>query len=148
MAVSIMRVARTLGRISGWKLSNLEMQKIGFIAEMLYLGRKDESLINEEWQAWAYGPVQPELYHKAKIFGTDPVRDIFYDAPLTEGGAREKSVIDAYGMMKDISPGRMINLTHQPNGAWAGSYTAGMKGKIIPKSAIKREYQTLICDDG
>lgn len=144
---SIMQVARTLGHVSGWSLSNLEMNKIGFIAEMLHLGRTDAPLINEQWQAWSYGPVQPELYHKAKVFGADPVRDIFLSALLMPNSSEEKAVRDAYTMMKDLRPGQMINITHQPDGAWARSYAPGTKGRPIPKSAIKAEYYTLIKDD-
>lgn len=147
MAASIMQVARTLGRLSNWSLSNLEMQKIGFIAEMLHLGRTDTPLINEQWQAWSYGPVQPDLYHRAKIFGADPVRDIFLDPTLWPGSTFEKATVDAYNLMKPLKPGQMINITHQPTGAWASSYKSGAKNSVIPKAAIRAEYDTLIRDD-
>jgi uncharacterized phage-associated protein len=142
-----MQVARTLGQLSGWSLSNLAMQKIGFIAEMLHLGRHDAPLINEQWQAWSYGPVQPDLYHAAKVFGSAPVKNIFMASPLMPESTQEKAVRDAYVMMKDLRPGQMINITHQPTGAWAQNYQPGMKGRIIPKSAIKAEYATLIQND-
>lgn len=147
MAASIMEVARTLGQLSGWSLSNLEMQKIAYIAEMLHLGRRDAPLINENWQAWSYGPVQPDLYHKAKAFGADPVRNVFFASPLPSDSAGDKAVADAYELMKDLPPGKMINITHQPDGAWAGVYRAGQKNRTIPKSAMRAEYFTLINDD-
>ena len=141
-----MRVARTLGHISGWTLSNLEMQKICYIAEMLYLGREDAPLIVEDWQAWANGPVQPDLYHKAKVFGVDPVRDIFREPGLSEVGDRYKAVSDAYDIMGNFNPGQMVGVTHRRNGAWAQYYRSGLKGVKIPKSAIRAEYSTLIND--
>ncbi len=147
MSVSIMQVAKTLGQLSDWSLSNLEMQKIAFIAEMLHLGREDASLIREDWQAWSYGPVQADLYHKAKIFGADQVRDIFIASPLNPQGTRAKALRDAYDLMKRLTPGQMINVTHQPNGAWASTYRAGSKNSVISKKAIKAEYETLITDD-
>lgn len=145
-AASIMQVARTLGRLSNWSLSNLQMQKIGFIAEMLHLGREDEPLIREPWQAWSYGPVQPDLYHQAKMFGSEPVRDIFIAMPLQDD-SRSKAVKDAYHLMKNLSPGTMINVTHQPGGAWAQVYQPDQKSRIIPKGLIKEEYSTLITDN-
>jgi uncharacterized phage-associated protein len=147
MAASIMQVAKTLGRLSNWSLSNLEMQKIAFIAEMLHLGREDTPLINEDWQAWSYGPVQPDLYHRAKIFGADPVRDIFVEPILAPHGSRSRAVHDAFNLMQNLTPGQMINITHQPGGAWATNYRQGSKNKIIPKPAIRAEYETLIADD-
>lgn len=147
MPASIMQVAKYLGQISDWSLSNLEMHKIGFIAEMLYLGRRDAPLIREDWQAWSYGPVQADLYHRAKMFGANPVRNIFIAPPLNSEGARARSVRDAYDLMKDLSPGQMINITHQPNGAWATNYRSGLKNSVIPKASIRAEYDTLITDD-
>lgn len=144
MAASIMQVARTLGGVSGWTLSNLEMQKIAYIAEMLHLGRRNSPLIYEDWQAWDYGPVQPELYHKAKVYGTSPVRDIFHAPPLSPESSGYKAIVDAYDLMKNMNPGRMVAVTHRPGGAWANSYRAGRKGVTIPKSEIEREYGTLI----
>lgn len=146
MAASIMQVARTLGQLSGWSLSNLAMQKIGFIAEMLHLGRHDQPLIDENWQAWSYGPVQPDLYHAAKVFGAGPVKNIFLTHALMPNSTQEKAVRDAYALMNPLRPGQMINITHQPNGAWASHYQPGMRNRTIPKAAIKAEYETLIND--
>lgn len=147
MAGSIMQVARNLGQLSNWSLSNLEMQKIAFIAEMLHLGRFDTPLIREQWQAWSYGPVQPDLYHRAKIFGAEPVKDIFIEPPFLRNSNQEKAIRDAYDLMKDLRAGQMINITHQPDGAWAKSYRSGRKNSVIPKSAIREEYDELILED-
>jgi uncharacterized phage-associated protein len=136
-----------LGRLSGWELSNLEIQKIAYIAEMLHLGREGEPLIAENWQAWSYGPVQPDLYHKAKIFGADPVKDIFIVPPLKDGGTKHNAVNDAYDLMASLTPGQMIEVTHRPNGAWAATYIPGVRGRVIPKEAIREEYDELIEDD-
>lgn len=144
MPASIMQVARTLGQIADWSLSNLEMQKIAYIAEMLHLGREGSPLIREDWQAWDYGPVQPQLYHKAKVYGTAPVRDIFLQPSLHPGNSEHKAVKDAYKLMRNMNPGRMVAVTHRPGGAWANNYRAGRKGVIIPKSEIRDEYGTLI----
>jgi len=145
MAVSIMQVARTLGQLSGWSLSNLEMQKIAYIAEMMYLGRTGAPLINEDWQAWDYGPVQPALYHRAKVYGTSPVKDIF-DYSILCGGEELRAITDAYNAMRHMSPGAMVAVTHRPGGAWAAHYRAGRRGISIPKSDIRQEYGTLIND--
>ena len=58
---------------SGWSLSNLELQKILYVGQMLYLGRYNEPLVNEVFEAWDYGPVLPTIYHSAKMFGRSPV---------------------------------------------------------------------------
>lgn len=144
MPASVMQVARTLGQAANWSLSNLEMQKIIYIAEMLHLGRTGAPLLKDEWQAWDYGPVQPDLYHKAKVYGTAPVRDIFLSPPLPPGNSEHKAIVDAYKLMKNLTPGRMVSVTHRPTGAWARNYKAGRKGVRIPKAEIRAEYGSLI----
>lgn len=147
MTSSIMSVARTLGQLSGWSLSNLQMQKVAYIAEMMYLGRTGGvPLIFENWQAWDYGPVQPDLYHKAKVYGTSPVRDIFHAQSLPPGSTEWKAVSDAYNAMRQMTAGQMVAVTHRPGGAWATHYRAGRRGIPIPKSDIRQEYGTLIND--
>ena len=146
MAATIMQVARTLGQISGWSLSNLELQKIAYIAEMIHLGRTGAPLVDENWQAWNYGPVQPALYHKAKVFGTSPVKDIFNASTLDEG-SQFKAINDAYQIMKKMNPGQMVAVTHRPNGAWSKHFNTARRGVVIPKRDIAEEYNVLIDDD-
>lgn len=144
MTTSIMQVARTLGGIANWSLSNLEMQKIAYIAEMIHLGRTGVPLIWEDWQAWDYGPVQPDLYHKAKVYGNSSVRDIFSAAPLSPATSEYRAIQDAYDSMQKMTPGQMVAVTHRPGGAWATHYRPNRRGVGIPKHDIKAEYATLI----
>ena len=146
MAASIMQVARTLGSLSGWSLSNLELQKMAYISEMLHLGRFGVPLIDEEWQAWDYGPVQPDLYHKVKAYGNSPVRDVFTMPSLVEGTSEHNSVRETHNLMRSMRPGQMVNVTHQAGGAWANNYQTGLRGVRIPKEQIRAEYATLIND--
>jgi uncharacterized phage-associated protein len=143
MAVSIESVARTLGRLSGWSLSNLELQKIAYMAEMIYLGRTGgRRLINEDFEAWDNGPVVPELYHKAKAFGSRPVRDVFTAPELAPGTPEYQAVLDAYNLLRDRNPGQLVAMTHRRTGAWASRYTPGVKGVKIPKQLMLEEYVT------
>lgn len=141
MAVSIESVARTLGRLSGWTLSNLELQKIAYMAEMIYLGRTGgRPLIREDFEAWDNGPVVPELYHKAKAFGSRPVRDVFSAPTLVAGTPEYQAVLDAYNLLHDRNPGQLVGMTHRRNGAWARRYRPGAKGVKIPKQYMLEEY--------
>lgn len=142
MAVSILSVARTLGRMSGWTLTNLELQKIAYMAELIYLGRNGgHALIREDFEAWDNGPVVPELYHKAKVFGARPVRDVFSAPRLVDGTPEYEAVKDAYELLVGHNPGQMVGMTHWRKGAWAACYRPGIRGIKIPKALMLREYQ-------
>jgi uncharacterized phage-associated protein len=148
MATSILQVAKTLGELSGFSLSNLELQKIGYIAEMLHLGRYHVPLIRENWEAWDYGPVCPALYKWAKMYGTSPVENMFPRMPTLPADTNEfQCVKDAFDMTRNLRPGQLINLTHQHDGAWAQYYDSRHRGVVIPKEAIAREYNVRITED-
>ena len=47
MTVNSLSAARTLCELRDWKLSNLELQKLLYLAEMYNLGMYDQALIDE-----------------------------------------------------------------------------------------------------
>lgn len=60
----------------GSAITPLKLQKILYYAQGYYLAMFDEPLFNEDFQAWAHGPVNPEIYEKYKEYGFDSI-----DAP-------------------------------------------------------------------
>jgi len=80
MAISALQAARKICELSKWTVTNLKLQKILYIAHMVYMGRNKKPLIFEQFEAWDYGPVVNSLYHYVKIFGDQPIKkSIFYD---------------------------------------------------------------------
>jgi hypothetical protein len=68
MSESSSTAARYACRMSGWSLTNLKLQKILYIARMVFVGRtKDQLLIDEAFKAWDFGPVLPSLYHRVRL---------------------------------------------------------------------------------
>ena len=89
MAISVLSAAKHMGQFSAWTLTHLELQKLLYLSHMIYLGSHGKPLISGSFEAWAYGPVHPDLYHKAKIFGSDPVENIiFHDCPDVKGARK------------------------------------------------------------
>ncbi|WP_267396983.1 MULTISPECIES: Panacea domain-containing protein [unclassified Sphingomonas] len=138
--MSVLVAARTLGQESGWSLSNLVMQKVLYVAQMLHLGRTGKPLIAEEFQAWDYGPVVPKLYHALKRHERDIIPNI--DAPTTFpwGSTEAFAIADAYSMMQHMSPSELIAYTHRQGGAWERHYQQGPKSSMIPAEAILSEW--------
>lgn len=141
MAISVLSAAKHMGGFSRWTLTHLELQKLLYLSHMMYLGTYKKPLVKGSFEAWAYGPVHPVLYHKAKIFGSDPVEDIiFYDCPDIEIGKKTKimdRMVDKLGQ----SGARLIAITHWQKGAWAKNYRPDTRHCIIPNSDILEEYR-------
>ena len=143
MTISVLSAAKHLAARSDWSLSNLELQKIIYLAHMFFLGRMGEPLVHGQFEAWDYGPVHPELYHKVKIFGADDVQNIFHAVGDLPRGPEREIIDEAFESLGNVGPGRLVHATHRKNGAWERSYMPGVRRCIIPNDEILREYQEL-----
>ena len=143
MAISALSAARALCELRDWKLSNLELQKIRYLAHMFHMGERDGApLVNESFEAWDYGPVIPKLYHHVKGFGSEPVRNVFHWVPEMPLIAPEYETLrEAAKATAGMRPGRLVSITHWDGGAWATHYQPGTRGIVIPNDAILKEYR-------
>lgn len=132
-------VAKHICEAGGWNVSNLRLQKLLYIAHMVYLGRYRKPLIEEGFEAWMYGPVVPQLYHKMKVYGASPVSDRFYAAEKLP--AEIVDVLnDVCGAFQSKSDAALVAATHADNGAWA-HYYSGERSVPIPNEDILNEYR-------
>ena len=144
MTVSVFEAARHLCRKSEWTVSNLKMQKILYIAHMYHLGYYNEALVSGRFEAWDYGPVHPDLYHRVKVFGAGPVKDIFRSYGDLEEDGKERKMLDAAAdQLADFSSAQLVAATHREDGAWAKHYIPGAKGIEIPNEDILNEFQRI-----
>ena len=103
------------------ELSNLQVQKLVYIAHGYLLGWLGKPLISETVQAWKYGPVIHEVYSEFKKYGSNkiPVAYMREDQVRTFFTKDEeeclKGVITLYGKEDAMN---LINITHQQNTPW------------------------------
>lgn len=141
MATSALSAARTICELRGWTVSNLELQKILYLAHLFHLGRAGQPLVTERFEAWDYGPVIPALYHHVKGFGNSPVRNVFHWIPPVPPGPEYETLRECADATKNTSPSRLVAITHWDQGAWARCYRPGVTGIVIPNDLILAEYQ-------
>ena len=140
MAISVTCAAKRMCERSGWSISNLALQKILYLAHMYHLGEHNAPLISGHFEAWDYGPVQPIIYHKLKIFGASPVRNIFRSVRDIEDGSEREMLDAAVEQLANAALGKLVTLTHWEKGAWAKNYIPGVRSIEIPDEDIKQEY--------
>lgn len=144
MTVSVFAAAKRLCAKSGWTLTNLQAQKILYLAHMFYMGRNaGRSLVDGQFEAWDFGPVHPALYRRLRIFGRDSVQNIFHDAVDIPDGPEAAIIDEAYEGLGHLGAGQLVSATHKPGGAWQKVYQPGVMGIPIPNQAILDEYQAL-----
>lgn len=141
MSVSSLCAAKLVCELRDWTVTNLALQKILYIAHMIYLGKHGAPLVDEDFEAWDYGPVIPELYQRVKGFGANPVRNVFHSVDLPDCDSPEyeyiKKTVEA---LAEAKSSQLVAFTHRDGSAWSKVYSAHRRGIVISKQLISEEY--------
>ena len=124
-------------------MTNLRLNKLLYFAQGWSLASRGKPLFPESIEAWKYGPVIPEIYHKYKEHGKCLISevdknyspDVFTDEEmdLLLDVARE------YG--KYTSPA-LVSMTHDDNGPWKKIFDQNIDG-TIENDELKSYFQSL-----
>ncbi|EGR4059950.1 DUF4065 domain-containing protein [Vibrio cholerae] len=135
----------------GIELSNLQLQKLVYIANGYMLGWKNKNLCTQPMEAWEYGPVIGDVYHtfKSNGKGVIPVNTDIVTALDNDNDAEYiiSGVLDNYG--KKSAP-ELVNLTHQEDSPWTEVWEREAKhyrSVPIDEDLIKNHYRKLISGD-
>jgi uncharacterized phage-associated protein len=112
----------------GLGITNLALQKLLYFAHGFYLIETKQPLVSGYFEAWQYGPVHPTAYKSFRSAGSDhitfraqaqdpltgaslPIRE-----PDTPAARRlVQHVLTSFG---NLSPGRLVDLSHATNSPW------------------------------
>lgn len=132
-------------RESGSSITPLKLQKILYYAQGYYLAKENRPLFKEDFEAWAHGPANPDIYDKYKGYvsgAIDAPED--KDIPVFE----DKLVDFLYSIWNTfgIYDGKYLeSLTHQET-PWLEArrgYQPGEKcSVIIKKESMKKFFQS------
>lgn len=144
MAARMSSVAKYICEKSEWSVSNLELQKLMYLSQMIYMGRNGGTkLFASVFEAWDYGPVIPDLYHKLKGYGAESVPNVFDDAlGFKPDDPRKNLMNDICEKFLKFDAGQLVEITHWENGAWAKHYVPKARHIRIPDSDIWDEYKS------
>ena len=141
MTVSIFSAAKRLCEKSGWSLTNLEIQKMCYLAHMFFMGRSGgTALVDGSFEAWDLGPVHPDLYHHVKEYRSSPIKEKAFRIHLSMSEDHDgiRFLDDA---VTSLPRNRLVAITHWEEGAWAKNYRPGIKGIVIPNADILAEFR-------
>lgn len=118
----VITAAEYLCRASMWSLTPLQVQKLLYLANMYHIAYHQEPIVDQKFESWIYGPVQPSLYHTLEQYGSGPVNCLPYIRGATIAPT-QKAVLDfvraAYGM---LNTNQLIRITHRDGGGWAKNW--------------------------
>ncbi|WQW04825.1 DUF4065 domain-containing protein [Helicobacter pylori] len=123
-------------------ITNLKLQKMLYIAQ----AESDSKLIKEDFQAWDYGSVIPDVYRNFCINGSTPItkrEEIPNNIDREkEDREKEKELAKIYNQYKDADAWNMVRATHQKESAWSKHHAKGMR-KVIKRDDIKADKELL-----
>jgi uncharacterized phage-associated protein len=155
IANEFLRLANAEGR----SLTNMQLQKLPYIAHGWGLALTGRELVDESPVAFPYGPVYRRLYNALQRYGSGNVTDFIRDNDGTAAeafGAPRGSVIscqlepeetrliqavwDAY---KKYHAFQLSNMTHQDDSPWTITTRESGPYSRISNDLIRRHYEAL-----
>jgi len=123
---------------SGEHITNLWLQKLLYFAQGQQLARSGECLFSDRIEAWDYGPVVPNVYHKYKVCGKSPIPQ---DDEVVNSNVTNKErdllcdVLRVYGI---YSASELSRQSHQTT-PWQNAYN-GTKHQEISILEMKKYF--------
>ncbi|WP_133179374.1 Panacea domain-containing protein [Shewanella decolorationis] len=147
IAVALLKAAHE----RGLQLTQMQLQKLVYVTHGLSLATRGLPMINENVNAWQYGPVIPEVYHRFKIYGNQNID--FYSLPE----AKFPQMIDAESMnlisitldnFGSLNGGQLSEMAHRSGSPWHSVWFDGcgneVRGAIISNDLIRQHYQQVV----
>lgn len=108
-----------LAEESGMTLTPMHVLKLVYIAHGWSLALRGLPLIENDIEAWQYGPVIPDLYHKIKVYGSGPIKEMLRTRDASDLETEEQSLIAAvFKAYKEFSAFKLSALTHAQGTPW------------------------------
>jgi len=128
--------------------SPLELQKLVYFVYCEYLKMFGEEMFVDDFEAWDYGPVIPEIYYSLQKYGKSEI--VHYNDPEIMAELQSRIIkfeehdkllkaidrtIEKYGDLKGF---QLVDKTHIPDSPWNRVYRRG-RNEVISKE-ILRDY--------
>ncbi len=134
-------------RNDGRTLTNMQLQKLVYIAHGYSLAILHRPLVKQSVEAWRYGPVIPDLYHALRQYKsgnvTEPINLLPSEELSETDHALVASVLNAYGQ---FSGTQLSTMTHKEGTPWREIYrpNAFFNNDDIPDPLIAEHYLKLL----
>lgn len=147
VAVAILKTAQE----KGFTLTQMQVQKLVYVAHGLSLAQRDLPLIKEHINAWQYGPVIPEIYARFKAYASSEIRV----EELPEFKSNQDLDLETQRILNDVvdnfarlSGGQLSELSHRSGSPWHNVWFDRkgqvIRGAVIPNELIKPHYQHIL----
>lgn len=137
---------KIVDRDSGSTITPLKLQKILYYAQGYHLAYYDKELFSEDFQAWAHGPANEDIYEKYKEYGFNSIPSPVEEIPEIEDSKCDflNDIWQTFG----IYDGKYLEEQTHKEKPWIEArkgYAPGEKCQvIIPKDSMKEFFKSVI----
>lgn len=123
----------------GKAMSNLKLQKILYFIQAEFLVTKGEACFSENIEAWDFGPVVPNVYHKYKIYGSSNIPYIDDNCVQIITDEDKKLIDGIFDECSKYSASTLVEITHQQS-PWKEAYRPYCS-MVISNKSIKEYFE-------
>ncbi len=105
----------------GKSISNLKLQKMLYFLQAEFLVSRNVACFREGIEAWDFGPVVPEVYHRYKVYGSASIPSIVGDDYCPFNGNDKSLADDIIEVCAKYSASRLVEITHKQS-PWLSAY--------------------------
>ena len=140
----VFKVAKVFCEKRNWSATNLEIQKLLYIAQVFSLGLRDKPLFKDTIEAWRYGPVVRSVYDRFKMYGSMHIPERSFDDISGHKCSDEEYefVSGIAEATKDLHDWQLVGLTHRDGTAWKKRYTPFMSNEIS-ETDMRDEFESI-----
>jgi len=131
----------------GRPVTQMKLQKMVYFAHGVHLASFSRPLIQEDFEAWQFGPVIPSIYQEYKTFGSQPIniKQEYLDKQLGNLDHNAITVIDyTWNTTKNLSASTLSSWTHKQGSPWDKYYVPGAFNIQIDNIAIQSYFTNLL----
>jgi uncharacterized phage-associated protein len=137
-------------------LTQMKLQKMVYIAHGYHLAKYGEPLIDDQVQAWKFGPVVPVIYQDYKLYGSNLITDTglikYSDFDQMEDSNISESAKDAidftWKLTYKLSAAKLSDWTHIDGSPWQKVYKDGSFEIPITNNIIKEYFTNFLYPNG
>ena len=146
-AIEVANVFIELARQNGINLTNMQLQKLVYIAFGFYVAVFNSRMFDDEIQAWNFGPVIPNLYRALRKYGAGEVSSfIDTDNSIKENSPEMKIIESVWDSYRDFDAIQLSEMTHQEGTPWFAVWKKAKRETKIPLDLIRSHYQRLFLE--
>lgn len=135
-----------LEKLNNRAKTHLQLQKLAYFCHGWFLAIHEVPLVNEEFEAWRFGPVLPSAYYTLKIFSSNviPADHPFIkdSAPKFRKSDNKFKVIDkVLSIYGELTGKELVDLSHDKDGPWAKVWSQDNTSSVIADDDILKYFR-------